>query len=98
PDLHAAEVSRELSPEARRGTQRALLPAAKFVRARWLSLAAISAVALIPVFWHREIEADDLGSHLYNAWLVQLIHRGQIHGLWIDHRWNNILFDYLLSG
>lgn len=55
-------------------------------------------MALIPVFWHRQIEADDLGSHLYNAWLVQLIHRGQIHGLWIDHRWNNILFDYLLSG
>lgn len=74
------------------------MPAAKFARARWLTLSAISALALVPVFWHREIEADDLGSHLYNAWLVQLIHRGQVHGLWIDHRWNNILFDYLLSG
>jgi hypothetical protein len=39
-----------------------------------------------------------MGSHLYNAWLVQLIERGQVHGLWIAHRWNNVLFDYLLSG
>jgi hypothetical protein len=59
---------------------------------------SISVFVLVPCFWHREIEAADLGSHLYNAWLVQLIHRGQVHGLWIDHRWNNILFDYLLSG
>lgn len=58
----------------------------------------VSAAVLAPCFWHGQIEADDLGSHLYNAWLVQLIHRGQIHGLWIDHRWNNVLFDYLLSG
>jgi len=61
-------------------------------------LVAISALALIPCFWHREIEATDLGSHLYNAWLVQLIERGETHGLWIEHRSNNILFDYLLSG
>jgi hypothetical protein len=53
---------------------------------------------LAPCFWHREIEAADLGSHLYNAWLVELIHSGRVHGLWIDHRSNNILFDYLLSG
>ncbi|MGH9734398.1 MAG: hypothetical protein ACRD8A_07405 [Candidatus Acidiferrales bacterium] len=98
PDLHTAEVSRELLPDSRLGAQGALWPAAKFVTTRWLTLSAISALVLIPVFWHREIEADDLGSHLYNAWLVQLIHRGQAHGLWIDHRWNNILFDYLLSG
>ncbi len=69
----------------------------RFVRAEWGRIAAVSIAALIPCFWHREIEAADLGSHVYNAWLAQLIHRGQVHGLWIDHRWNNILFDYLLS-
>jgi len=53
---------------------------------------------LIPCFWHAEIEADDLGSHLYNAWLVQLIHAGQAPGLWIAHIWTNVLFDYMLSG
>lgn len=61
-------------------------------------MTAISAFILVPCFWHREIEAADLGSHLYNAWLVELIHGGSVHGLWIEHRWNNVLFDYLLSG
>jgi hypothetical protein len=42
--------------------------------------------------------AADLGSHLYNAWLVELIEHGQAPGLWIARRWNNVLFDYLLSG
>lgn len=98
PDLHFAEVSRELSSDSCPYSAGVFRLAAKFVRARWLSLSAISALVLLPCFWHHEIEADDLGSHLYNAWLVQLIHRGQVHGLWIDHRWNNILFDYLLSG
>jgi len=69
----------------------------RFVRTQWHWISAISILVLIPCFWHREIEAADLGSHVYNAWLVQLIHKGQVHGLWIDHRWNNILFDYLLS-
>jgi hypothetical protein len=69
----------------------------RFVHDEWRRLAISSALILIPCFWHREIEAADLGSHLYNAWLVQLIERGQVHGLWIDHRWNNVLFDYLLS-
>lgn len=76
----------------------ALLVAATFARKYWPRISVISAILLIPCFWHKEIEAADLGSHLYNAWLVQLIHRGEIHGLWIDHRSNNILFDYLLSG
>lgn len=69
-----------------------------FLRTYCRRVTAISLIVLIPCFWHKEIEAADLGSHLYNAWLVQLIHRGEVHGLWTDHRWNNILFDYLLTG
>lgn len=69
-----------------------------FLRANWRRVAAISGLSLLPCFCHREIEAADLGSHLYNAWLAQLIERGQVHGLWLDHRWNNILFDWMLSG
>jgi hypothetical protein len=76
----------------------ALAPASRFLRFHWLKLLAISAIVLIPCFWHREIVASDLGSHLYNAWLAQLIERGQIHGLWIARQWNNVLFDILLSG
>jgi hypothetical protein len=58
----------------------------------------ISAVVLTPCFWHRNIEAGDLGSHIYNAWLAQLIQRGEAPGLWIARQWNNVLFDFLLSG
>jgi len=91
-DLHPAAHPLHHSDEP------ALRAAATFVNRYWVRILAISACTLIPCFWHREIEAADLGSHVYNAWLVQLIHRGEVHGLWIDHRWNNILFDYLLSG
>ena len=40
--------------------------------------------------------AGDLGSHLYNVWLAQLVRAGQAPGLWLASRWNNVLFDYLL--
>jgi hypothetical protein len=70
---------------------------AMFVRKRrWLIL-AISAVVLIPCFWHRRIEAGDLASHVYNAWLAQLIEKGQAPGLYLAKQWDNILFDVALS-
>src|SRR5579863_9555238 len=62
-----------------------------------IRFAAVSAALLIPVYWHRRIEAGDLASHLYNAWLAQLIRQGQAPGLWIARQWNNVLFDLLLS-
>ena len=68
-----------------------------FVRQYWLAMASISAFLLIPCFWHRYIVAGDLDSHMYNAWLVQLIERGQAPGLWIARQWNNVLFDFVLS-
>jgi hypothetical protein len=68
------------------------------VREHWLRLLAISSLVLVPCFWHREIVASDLGSHLYNAWLAQLIRHGQAPGLWIAPQRTNVLFDFLLSG
>lgn len=76
----------------------ALAIAWQFALDQWVRMGVISAVLLVPCYWHHEIEADDLGSHLYNAWLVQLIHRGELPGLWIAHPWTNVLFDYMLSG
>lgn len=70
---------------------------ARFVRQGWIRFAGVSAALLIPVYWHRQIEAGDLASHVYNAWLVQLIRQGQAPGLWIARQWNNVLFDLLLS-
>src|ERR1700683_5007196 len=72
--------------------------AARFVREHWPRLAAISALVLVPCFWHRRIIATDPGRHLYNAWLAHLIQRGQAPGLYLSGQWTNVLFDYMLSG
>ena len=74
----------------------ALRAAADFLRRFGLQALAVSAGLLIPCFWHRRIEAGDLGSHVYNAWLAQLIERGQAPGLYLARQWNNVLFDLLL--
>lgn len=75
----------------------ALRPTANFLRTHALRVSLISAALLIPCFWHRHIESSDLGSHLYNAWLAQLIKHGQAPGLYITRMWTNILFDHVLS-
>jgi hypothetical protein len=69
----------------------------EFFRTYRLRLAAVSAFLLAPCFWHREIASSDLGSHLYNAWLAQLIRRGEVPGLWIAPQHTNVLFDYMLG-
>jgi hypothetical protein len=74
----------------------AIATAAHFLRASWIRVCVSSALLLIPCFWHRHIEAGDLASHTYNAWLTQLIERGQAPGLWLSRQWNNIFFDTLL--
>lgn len=67
-----------------------------FVRAFKLRILMLSVVILIPCFWHRHIEAGDLPSHVYNAWLAQLIEKGQTPGLYLSKQWNNVLFDVTL--
>ena len=37
-----------------------------------------------------------MGSHVYNAWLAQLIEHHQLSGLTIARQWDNALFDLLL--
>jgi hypothetical protein len=71
-------------------------PAVAFLQARWRLMIAISAAVLVPCFWHKRIEAGDLGSHVYNAWLAQLIGKGLAPGLHLTHQWNNMLFDVAL--
>jgi hypothetical protein len=71
--------------------------ALKFAADRWLLIAAISSVVLLPCFWHQHIEAGDLASHTYNAWLAQLIARGDAPGLYLVRQWNNVLVDVALA-
>jgi hypothetical protein len=86
------ETDRDAASLERNGLQ----AAADFLRQYWLHAMAIATGLLIPCFWHRRIEAGDLGSHVYNAWLAQLIERGQAPGLYLARQWNNVLFDLLL--
>ena len=67
-----------------------------FLRQSKLRILFLSVAAVIPCVWHRRIEAGDLGSHVYNAWLAQLIGKGQAPGLYIAKQWNNVLFDVAL--
>lgn len=63
----------------------------------WILAILVSLLLLLPCFWQDAIGAGDLRSHVYNAWLVQLIERGQAPGLSVVPQWNNVLFDQLLS-
>jgi hypothetical protein len=73
-----------------------LSPNWQFSRGRIFAIFLLSALVLIPCWWHRRIEAGDLASHVYNAWLAQLIEKWQAPGLYIAKQWNNILFDVAL--
>jgi hypothetical protein len=69
----------------------------RFVRSRWVLAVALSALILAPCFWHRRIEAGDLGSHTYNAWLALLVARGQAPGLYVTPQSNNVAVDLALT-
>jgi hypothetical protein len=66
------------------------------VRKRPVLVSAVSVAILLPCFWHKRIEAGDLASHTYNAWLAQLIERGQAPGLYLARQFTNILVDVAL--
>jgi hypothetical protein len=52
---------------------------------------------LIPCFWQPHIQASDLPSHLYNAWLARQMSGGKLPGLVIAPVWTNVLADWTLS-
>jgi hypothetical protein len=62
-----------------------------------LTYMAASILLLAPCFWQSRLQAGDLSSHIYNAWLAQLISRGQAPGLSIAPQSTNVLFDWMLS-
>ena len=56
----------------------------------------LSVLLLVPCFWHTRIQAGDLGSHIYNAWLAQLAERREIPGVMVVGQSNNVLFDLIV--
>src|SRR2546423_6093331 len=57
----------------------------------------ISGLVLIPCFWHSRIQAGDLSSHLYNAWLANLIEQGKGPRLTLVSQRTNVLFDWIIA-
>jgi hypothetical protein len=74
----------------------ALLRGLRLVRTHIRLISVISAVVIIPCFWHRHIEAGDLPSHTFNAWIASLVQQGRAPGLYLATQWYNVLFDVLL--
>jgi hypothetical protein len=56
----------------------------------------ISTLILIPCFWQQHIQAGDLASHVYNAWLAQLVGQGSAPGVYTVWQARNVLFDLML--
>jgi hypothetical protein len=57
-----------------------------------------SVLLLIPCFWQSRIQGGDLSSHIYNAWLAQLIESGKTTGLAVVSQKTNVLVDLMLAG
>ena len=57
----------------------------------------VSLALLIPCVWQDRLQAGDLSSHVYNAWLAELIRRGSAPGLAIVPQFTNVLFDLMLD-
>src|SRR6516162_10559581 len=64
----------------------------------WKIYVPLSILVLLPVYWQPRVQAGDLSSHIYNAWLAQLIEAGRLEGLEIVRQSTNILFDLMLGG
>jgi hypothetical protein len=75
----------------------ALREAAKFLQRNFGSVLIVSLLLLFPCIWHAHIQAGDLGSHIYNAWLAQLAEQGHAPGVYVARQWNNVLFDVAVS-
>jgi len=58
---------------------------------------AISLLLIVPCFWQPHIQAGDLSSHLYNAWLAFEIQLGTIDGFEIVPVWTNVLTDWIMT-
>lgn len=96
--MHEAAVVPSTKPAiASLSPTSAVLRAVRSVRAHWIAYILCSVLLLVPCFWHRHIEACDLGSHLYTAWLTQAVSQGLIPGLHLQRQFTNIFFDVLLS-
>jgi hypothetical protein len=67
------------------------------MRRRFFAPAAVSLLLIAPVLLQKHVQAGDLASHLYNAWLVLLVKSGEPLGLEIVPQYSNVMFDWWLE-
>jgi hypothetical protein len=77
-------LDRQVPPQARSAGRVALYIAAALLLA-------------VPCIWQQHVQASDLSSHLYNAWLTNLAAAGVLKGLYVVPQYTNVLFDLALS-
>jgi hypothetical protein len=87
----------KLDASAERENVFAIHAAAEFLREKFAIVAIVSLILLVPCFWHSHIQAGDLGSHVYNAWLAELAQNGHAPGVYVVRQWNNVLSDLAFS-
>ena len=66
--------------------------------AKWsrvLAAVLASAAMLAPCWWHAHVEAGDVASHTYNAWLANNIDK--LHGVSLVWQWTNVVYDVVLA-
>src|SRR5262245_11037859 len=68
-------------------------PAPSAIRYAWITVLMVA-----PCFWQSRIQAGDLGSHVYTAWLARFLAGHPTPGVSVVLQSTNILFDWLLSG
>ncbi len=78
------------------GAPMQVAPEWQFLREKKWIILILSIAMIVPCLWHRHLEAGDLASHVYNAWLAQLIEKGQAPGLYFVRQWDNVLVDWML--
>src|SRR5712692_6111750 len=93
-----ATAEAEVEQPAARAPEPAHSDARDFLARTPVHIGLVSLLLLIPCFWQKHIEAVDLPSHLYNAWLAILIGEGKAPGLKIVFQSSNVLFDLMLNG
>jgi hypothetical protein len=57
----------------------------------------VTLLLIVPCLWQPHIQAGDLSSHLYNAWLASEIQRARIDGFEMVPVWTNVLTDWVMT-
>jgi hypothetical protein len=85
-------VTTEIAESVQDETSRRKVSATQMKR-----IGIVSALMVIPCFWHEFLVCVDLGSHTYSSWMANLIAAGKAPALYVATQKTNVLFDWILG-